>query len=286
MRPKPISTPAAGETDMFRNRLDNMIDMRHELVRLAGLIEWKRFDEAFGTLYAEKGRPGLPTRLMVGLHLLKHARGISDDQVCTQWIENAYFQFFCGETYFQTKLPLDRTSMSVWRGRIGADKLELLLAETLAAATRAKAVDQISDAARQRRHHGADQSHCASDRQPSAAARDRMAEQVGQEARHRVAPVLFAAGDARSARSRPADPWPRPQTGDALSAQDADLDWPIGARHRAQDRGAARSQERLRASAGTGQAVPGAEARRQEQDLRPTRARGRMHRQGQGANAL
>lgn len=127
---------------MFRNRLENMIDMRHELVRLAGLIDWKRFDEAFGSLYAEKGRPGLPTRLMVGLHLLKHARGISDEQVCAQWIENAYFQFFCGETYFQTRLPLDRTSMSVWRGRIGADKLEVLLAETLAAATRAKAVDK------------------------------------------------------------------------------------------------------------------------------------------------
>ena len=142
MRPNPIPTPADGETDMFRNRLDNMIDMRHELVRLAGLIDWKRFDEAFGGLYAERGRPGLPTRLMVGLHLLKHARGISDDQVCAQWIENAYFQFFCGETYFQTKLPLDRTSMSVWRGRIGAEKLELLLAETLAAATRAKAVDK------------------------------------------------------------------------------------------------------------------------------------------------
>jgi IS5 family transposase len=142
MRPKPIATPSDGETDMFRNRLDNMIDMRHELVRLAGLIDWKRFDEAYGGLYAEKGCPGLPTRLMVGLHLRKHARGISDDQVCSQWIENAYFQFFCGETYFQTKLPLDGASMSVWRGRIGAEKLELLLAETLAAATRAKAVDK------------------------------------------------------------------------------------------------------------------------------------------------
>ena len=131
-----------GETDMFRNRLDNMIDMRHELVRLAGLIDWRRFDEAFGTLYAEKGRPGLSTRPMVGLHLLKHARGVSDEQVCAQWIENAYFQFFCGETYFQTELPLDRTSMSVWRGRIGADKLEVLLSETLAAAMRAKAIDQ------------------------------------------------------------------------------------------------------------------------------------------------
>src|ERR1700724_2538269 len=141
MRPKPIPRPAQGETDMFRNRLDNMIDMRHEFVRLTKLIDWKRFDEAFGDLYAEKGRPGVPTRLMVGLHLLKHARGISDEQVCAQWLENAYFQFFCGETYFQTKLPLERTSMSVWRGRIGADTLDALLAETLAAAMRAKAVD-------------------------------------------------------------------------------------------------------------------------------------------------
>jgi IS5 family transposase len=50
MRPNPIPTPADGETDMFRNRLDNMIDMRHELVRLAKLIDWKRFDEAFDGL--------------------------------------------------------------------------------------------------------------------------------------------------------------------------------------------------------------------------------------------
>ena len=115
--------------------------MRHELVRLSGLIDWKRFDEAFGELYAEKGRPGLPTRLMVGLHLIKHARALSDEQVCAQWLENAYFQYFTGETYFQTTLPLDRTSMSVWRGRIGPDKLEALIAETLAAAKRAGAVE-------------------------------------------------------------------------------------------------------------------------------------------------
>ena len=141
MRPHPVPSPADGESDLFRNRLDSLIDMRHEFVRLSGLIDWKRFDEAFGELYAEKGRPGLPTRLMVGLHLIKHARGLSDEQVCAQWLENAYFQYFSGETYFQTALPLDRTSMSVWRGRIGPEKLEALIAETLAAARRAGAVE-------------------------------------------------------------------------------------------------------------------------------------------------
>ena len=241
MRPNPVPTPADGETDLFRNRLDNMIDMRHELVRLAGLIDWKRFDEAFGGLYAEKGRPGLPTRLMVGLHLLKHARGLSDEQVCAQWIENAYFQFFCGETYFQTKLPLDRTSMSVWRGRIGAEKLELAARRDVGCGHASQGGRPIADAAGHHRHDGADQSRRPSDRQPSAVAGDRMAEQTGQEARRRFPPVLSAAGEARPARGRPADPWPRPQTGDALAAQDADLGRPAGSRHRAQDRRSARS---------------------------------------------
>ena len=85
MRPNAVPTPADGESDLFRNRLDNVIDNRHEFVRLSGLIDWKRFDEAFGALYAQRGRPGLPTRLMVGLHPIKHARGPSDEQVCAQW---------------------------------------------------------------------------------------------------------------------------------------------------------------------------------------------------------
>ena len=140
MRPKTL--PKSSADDLFRARLEAILDGRHELVRLANLIDWQRFETAFGSLYVEhKGRPGLPTRLMVGLHLLQHAKGLSDEAVCALWLENPYMQFFCGETHFQHKLPLERSSMSRWRGRIGADKLEELLAETLAAARRTKAVD-------------------------------------------------------------------------------------------------------------------------------------------------
>ena len=57
MRPKPISNSAADETDLFRGRLDAMIDMRHELVRLAGLIDWKHFDDVFGTPSPRNERP-------------------------------------------------------------------------------------------------------------------------------------------------------------------------------------------------------------------------------------
>jgi len=72
---------------------------------------------------------GLPTRLMAGLHLLKHMKGLSDDETCAAWLENPYFQAFCGETHFQHRLVFDRSSMTRWRQRIGAKDLEAVLAE-------------------------------------------------------------------------------------------------------------------------------------------------------------
>ncbi len=138
MRPK--DPPASSDLELFRSRLENIIDARHPLVRLARLIDWQRFAEAFGPLYKDAGRPGLPTRLMVGLHLVKHMNGLSDEAVCARYLDSPYVQAFCGEEFSRHELPLDRSSMTRWRQRIGAGKLEELLAETLAAARRAGAV--------------------------------------------------------------------------------------------------------------------------------------------------
>ncbi len=138
----PPKKPKLREDELFRMQLTNMIDMAHPLVKLAGLIDWSRFDEAYGRFYTQKGRPGLPTRLMAGLHLLKHMEGLSDEAICKRWVENPYFQYFCGEQFFRHRLVLDRSSMTRWRGRIGPDKLELLLAETLAVAMRTEAVTE------------------------------------------------------------------------------------------------------------------------------------------------
>ena len=136
----PPKTPKLRDDELFRMQLTNMIDMAHPLVKAADLIDWSRFDEGFGRFYTQKGRPALPTRLLAGLHLLKHMEGLSDEAVCKRWVENPYCQYFCGEQYFRHKLPLDRSSMTRWRGRIGPEKLELLLAETLAVAMRTEAV--------------------------------------------------------------------------------------------------------------------------------------------------
>lgn len=141
MRPK--QPKAEPQEDLFRARLENLVDPRHPLVRLAKLIDWGRFVAAFGPLYTEaSGRPGLPTRLMVGLHLLKHMDGLSDEAICARYLDSPYVQLFCGETYFQHALPLDRSSMTRWRQRIGPERLDLLLAESLAAAQRGGAVEE------------------------------------------------------------------------------------------------------------------------------------------------
>ena len=140
MRPK--QPKAEPQEDLFRARLENLVDPRHALVRLAGLIDWGRFEAAFGPLYMDGGRPGLPTRLMVGLHLLKHMDGLSDEAVCARYLDSPYVQLFCGEVFFQHALPLDRSSMTRWRQRVGPERLELLLAESLAVAQRSGAVEE------------------------------------------------------------------------------------------------------------------------------------------------
>jgi transposase, IS5 family len=141
MRPKqPTAEP---QDDLFRARLENLVDRQHPLVRLAGLIDWGRFETEFGPLYTDAiGRPGLPTRLMVGLHLLKHMDGLSDEAVCARYLDSPYVQVFCGEAYFRHALPLDRSSMTRWRRRIGPERLEVLLAESLAAAQQCGAVEE------------------------------------------------------------------------------------------------------------------------------------------------
>jgi IS5 family transposase len=116
----PKSSPP-DQPELFRSALVNLVDRRHPLVRLAGPIDWDRFRTAFGPLSRDGvGRPGLPTRLMVGLHLIKHMDGLSDAAVCARFLDSPYVQLFCGESHVQHALPLDRSSMARWRQRIGA----------------------------------------------------------------------------------------------------------------------------------------------------------------------
>jgi transposase, IS5 family len=145
---RPRERRESGEQDLFRARLDQIIDMDHPLVRLARTIDWGFLEATLGAVYQDgAGRPPLPTRLMAGLAILKHTYDLSDEVVCELWVENPYYQYFCGEEFFRHRLPFDRSSMTHWRNRMGAERMQALLQESLAAATRSGAI-KPSDLAR------------------------------------------------------------------------------------------------------------------------------------------
>jgi IS5 family transposase len=137
MRPKKPGT--TGEGDLFRARLEQIINLKHELVQLAARIDWDWIDREIAPLYSDKGRPGIETRFVIGLLLLKHIYGLSDEGVCERWVHDPYFQHFTGEEFFQHEFPHERSDLSHWRKRLG-DKLELLLAESLRVAHEAGAL--------------------------------------------------------------------------------------------------------------------------------------------------
>lgn len=128
MRPKKHQT--TGSNDLFRARLDQIINLKHELAQLADKIDWDWIDGEVAPLYSDKGRPGIETRFAIGLLLLKHIYGLSDEGVCERWVYDPYFQHFTGEEFFQHAFPHERSDLSHWRKRLG-DELELLLAESL-----------------------------------------------------------------------------------------------------------------------------------------------------------
>ncbi len=139
MRPK--ERRDTGQTDLLRSRLDAIIDMSHPLVKLAGTIDWAFLEQRLGAVYEDKpGRPPLPTRLMAGLAILKHTYDLSDEVLCERWVENPYYQFFCGEEFFQHRLVFDRSSLTRWRQRMGEEKLQALLQESLSVATKTEAI--------------------------------------------------------------------------------------------------------------------------------------------------
>ncbi len=122
----------SAQTAIFSVPIERIVNPNHPLCKLADKIDWKSFDSSFGGLYDPgNGRPAKPTRLMVGLHYLKHTFDLSDEAVVARWVENPYWQCFCGMLNFTHELPIDPSLMTRWRNRIKSEGMEKLLQETI-----------------------------------------------------------------------------------------------------------------------------------------------------------
>lgn len=139
MKPRPRTD--AAQRDLFQAQFSQILNLDHPLLVLAEKIDWKRFDVALADGFCpDFGAPALPTRLIVGLLYLKHAFNESDESLLERWVENPYWQAFCGFTTMQHEPPAHPTSLVKWRQRAGAQRLAELLKETIAVAVREKEV--------------------------------------------------------------------------------------------------------------------------------------------------
>src|SRR5262249_23138911 len=110
------------QDDLFRPPLEEIINLRHPLVRLAGEIDWDFLARRFSSVCrVGPGEPPVPTRPVAGLVLLKPMHNLSDQAPCERWVENSYFQYFRGEVVFRHELPFDRSSLTRWRQRLGEE---------------------------------------------------------------------------------------------------------------------------------------------------------------------
>ena len=151
--------------DFFRARIDQMIDLRHPLAVLAQRLPWAKLEAALAPVFAHKprqpgaggvdlfgpvpagaayvsnaGRPRLPLRLMISLLYLKHAFGLSDEELVLRWSENIVWQYFSGMHYYEPRLPCDATQLGRFRTAIGEAGVEELLAATMQTAVEVKAI--------------------------------------------------------------------------------------------------------------------------------------------------
>lgn len=126
---------------LFRSRLSEQLNPEHELLRLARAIEWKQLEEAFTPLFSTgAGHPPLPVRLACGLMMLQHMFDLSDEAVVKVWVENPYYQAFCGYDFFQWEFPAHPTSLTHWRQRIGEQGVEKILQISIAVALKTRTI--------------------------------------------------------------------------------------------------------------------------------------------------
>ena len=119
------------QKNLFQALLKELINPKHELAVLADQIGWDELEKEFAPLYSDVGTPSKPVRLMTGLLILKQLYDLGDETVVAAWIQNPYFQYFCGEAHFQWTQPCDPSDLVHFRKRIAEKGVEKILAESV-----------------------------------------------------------------------------------------------------------------------------------------------------------
>ena len=116
------------ERELFRTRLEDLINPNHELALLAKQIDWQYFENEFAPYYSHTGAPSVPIRTMVGCLMLKYLYNLRDERIPEYWVRDVYFQYFCGAVFFEHKFPFDPSDFVHFRNRVGEEGIAKIFA--------------------------------------------------------------------------------------------------------------------------------------------------------------
>ena len=150
MKPKPDSASIRKNqrrlvADEGLPLLVDFIDLKQPLALLAERIDWQSFEPQWSKQFSDAGGPlASPSRMAAGLLILKHTEALSDEALIQAWVCNPYYQYFCGETYFQHEPPIYPSTLGRWRKQLGEEGLEYLLETVLQSAVQMKVIKRES----------------------------------------------------------------------------------------------------------------------------------------------
>ena len=94
------SSPNPNQANLLFSDYLQQLNPKHPLLKLAETIPWEYFEQEFSSLYAHRGKPAKPIRLMVGLCIFKHLENLSDQVLVERWLQNPLLPSFLWRNAF------------------------------------------------------------------------------------------------------------------------------------------------------------------------------------------
>ena len=102
-------------------------------IRLSKIIPWKSFEKTYCKQFKSKqGNPAKSARMALGCLIIKERLRCSDEETVQQIIENPYLQCFLGFKSYQTKPPLEASTLVHFRKRISPEMIASINEQVIA----------------------------------------------------------------------------------------------------------------------------------------------------------
>ena len=117
------------------------VDKNHEVIKIADAIDWMSLSERLAKFYCpDNGRPTKPSRAKVGLLMLKHLNGLSDEAVVDMLKRDLYAQYLCDVSLKEAQKFINSSTLTYFRKQIGPEGVKLIEQEVLNTLKKAKII--------------------------------------------------------------------------------------------------------------------------------------------------